>query len=129
MIRFGRVVKERREELGMSQSELAGTLNVAEGTVSAIEQGRRIRGVAGRTQAALDRALGWAPGSSHEVLGGGVATVLRPPHHGVTVSSVADDPAVRLLIDELGMAAVEDRDRLVAMLVAAARAWRDRPNG
>lgn len=122
--RFGHAVKARREELGMSQSDLAAALGRPVGTLSAIEQGRRKTGVSGRTQTALDRALQWQPGSSRSLLDGGEPVALRAPHSGVTVN-MDNDPSVRILIDEVSMAAPGDRERLVRVLVGAARAWRD----
>lgn len=122
--RFGHVVKARREELGMSQADLAAALGRPVGTLSAIEQGRRKTGVSGRTQVALDRALQWQSGSSRDVLAGGDAAPLRVPHSGVTLN-MDEDPNVRILLDEVSLAAPGDRDRLVRMLVGAVRAWRD----
>lgn len=109
----------------MSQADLANAMGGGRpaGSVAAIEQGRRKTGVNGKTLAALDRALRWAPGSARTVLDGGNPIELRAVPEGVTV--IDAEPGMRVLLDELTLTSPEDRARTIATLVAVARSLRD----
>ena len=54
----GRIVRERREALGMTQEELAAAAGLTQEAVSMIEQGRRGRRLRLRTAKGLAEALG-----------------------------------------------------------------------
>lgn len=64
---LAQAVRERREQLGLRQSDLATRGGPGLGTVQNIEQGARDV-YSSRTVAQLDRALGWASGSSQALL-------------------------------------------------------------
>lgn len=121
--RFGRVVKARREQLNLSQAELAGLIGRPAGTVAQIEQGRRKTGPSGRTLVALDAALRWSSGSARETMLGGEPVELRPVPPGVGVYE--PEPGLRILLDELNLTPPDERARVVAALVAVARSLRD----
>lgn len=72
--RFGRIVRERREELGLQQEEMKDRGGPSSTTMSQIERGvgkPPTRLVLDR----LDRGLGWASGSAKRTLAGGEPSV------------------------------------------------------
>lgn len=71
---LGDAVKARRNELGLTQAALARLLDGSTSNVQRIERGDG--GMRLPTAFALERALGWRPGSVEDVLGGGHPTLL-----------------------------------------------------
>ncbi|MEV0584085.1 helix-turn-helix transcriptional regulator [Nonomuraea sp. NPDC050310] len=69
-VRFGKIVKHRREELGLSQTQASRAGGPSVGVLSRIENGK-LDTVTTRIAAALDRALQWEPGSAQGVLAAG----------------------------------------------------------
>lgn len=59
---LAKVVSERREELGLSKSELCKRAQITRSTLHEIENGTR-RSLMPATYEALDGALGWLPGT------------------------------------------------------------------
>lgn len=72
--RLGQIVKERREELGVSQKQLLDRGGPSNSTLTKIEQGRADT-ISNATMRKIDRALDWEFGSAQEVLAGGDPTV------------------------------------------------------
>ncbi|GAA2485154.1 hypothetical protein GCM10010406_21760 [Streptomyces thermolineatus] len=76
--RLGSAVRARRDELHMTQVDLAKKAGVSEGTVQNIESGRAYS----RRPPSLPRiesSLGWAPGSVSSILSGGSPTPSEQP--------------------------------------------------
>jgi transcriptional regulator with XRE-family HTH domain len=74
--RLGRIVKARRDQLGLSQREVADQGGPSDSTQTVIERGD-VRPVSQLTLKKLDAALRWEPGSAKAILGGGDATPLE----------------------------------------------------
>ena len=68
--RLGRVVRERRNALRLTQRQAAVAADVANQTWINVEQGEPVKD---STLAGVDVAMGWAPGSASKVLEGGDA--------------------------------------------------------
>jgi hypothetical protein len=64
---LAQAVRDRREQLGLGQIDLAHRGGPSLGTIQNIEQGARER-YASRTFAQLDRALVWTPGSARALM-------------------------------------------------------------
>lgn len=97
---LGPLVRARREELGLSQEDLAAIGGPSTTTVSKIENGEA-KAIRHRTALDLDRALGWRMGSTEDVLYGVAAPkVVSQPDATYTAPQdqgkapvVAEDPA------------------------------------
>lgn len=81
--RLGRLVKRRRELLGLRQEDVAEAAEIAVGTVRNVETGNRARGV---NLGGISRALGWEEQSCHLILEGGDPIIAEP------VEDEPDDP-------------------------------------
>lgn len=68
--RLGTYVKARREELGLTQKDLARHGGPSDTTVSKIEMGKTDR-IQPKTARELDEALRWRSGSSESIMAGG----------------------------------------------------------
>ncbi|WP_262338932.1 helix-turn-helix domain-containing protein [Gordonia sp. CNJ-863] len=79
--RFGRLVQRRRQELGMSQSDVRLAGGPSDLTLRKIERGTTTRPDY-VTLAKLDDALRWTPGSAGRAFEGGDPTPLPDPHQG-----------------------------------------------
>lgn len=66
---LGKAIRTRREELDLTQDDLAGRGGPSNTTVSAIEQGKAST-VAPVTLRKIDKALGWQTGSARSILRG-----------------------------------------------------------
>jgi DNA-binding XRE family transcriptional regulator/uncharacterized protein (DUF4415 family) len=98
-------VKARREELGMTQTQLAANGGPSTASIRAVEAARA-PSITGRTIRALETALGWEAGSVQDVLLGNEPTMALSP---------------ALPDDELVTSLTELRERLASidrMLVA-----------
>lgn len=71
-VRLGAVIAERIEEQGMSQVELARRTGLHRVTIGRIVKGQLKSPPSPVTAQALERALGWLPGSVEAVLRGGM---------------------------------------------------------
>lgn len=74
-IRYGRAVTERRAALGLTQEQVTALGGPSTASLRLIE-GALQQSYRPHTLHALDRALGWAPGSHLRLLAGGEAQVL-----------------------------------------------------
>lgn len=88
--RLGRYVLARREDLGLSQEDIAAAGGPSTTTLSKLELGKSKEPIA-RTLRLLDKALFWEPGSAENVLRGGEpeATSDSPIHN--------TQPAIRIM--------------------------------
>lgn len=71
--RLSTAIRARREELGLTQPELASAAGISVSTVQILESGRT-RARIPTTMASIEEALQWTPGSAADVLGGGRPT-------------------------------------------------------
>lgn len=67
--RLAGAVRSRRDELGLTQVELATKAGISEPTLRVIEGARR-RSYQKATLRALSQALGWTPDGAQRILGG-----------------------------------------------------------
>lgn len=93
--RLAAAVKRRRKELGMTQIGLATAAGVSESTIQLLESGTP-RGRMPRSLPAVERELGWAPGSATALLMGGVATPLPDAPQESDADEAPQEPAPRL---------------------------------
>jgi transcriptional regulator with XRE-family HTH domain len=68
---LGKIARRRREELGLTQAEVAGLAGIATQTVHRLEKGVRPSRYTS-SWSKLERALGWLPGSIDAILEGGM---------------------------------------------------------
>lgn len=73
-LRLGRLVQERRQQLGLSIRAAADLGGVVRNTWASIEEG--VRKTADSNWAGVQRALGWSPSSVAAVLAGGDPEVI-----------------------------------------------------
>lgn len=71
---LGRNIREHRTALGLTQTQLAEAAGVAVSTVQNFEAGRESKRVP-PSLTKIERALGWATGSSSDILNGGPGPV------------------------------------------------------
>lgn len=69
--RLGHRIRAERERRGMSRRALAELAGISSGSVQSAEKGFVPRGRWPQTLSAIERALGWSPGSMRSVLDGG----------------------------------------------------------
>lgn len=74
---LGKTVRERRAELGLTQSDISDRGGPSVNTLRALENNRVDR-LGPRLRRSLERALEWAAGSVDEILAGGTPGVHRP---------------------------------------------------
>lgn len=74
-VRFGQIVKARREELDLNQLEVAAAGGPSNSTMTAIENGR-MHDLERATAKKLDKGLQWEPGSARVAWQGGEPTPL-----------------------------------------------------
>ena len=70
MEQLGGWVRERRKQLGLTQEEVAAIAPMSDKTLRTVEAGKAT-GIRRPTRRALERALGWEPGSVDEAIDGG----------------------------------------------------------
>lgn len=75
--KLGQQVRDRRAELGLTQTDVAQRGGPSVETLRALENNRAGR-LSPRVRRALERVLQWETGSIDAVLDGGVPTVARP---------------------------------------------------
>lgn len=74
-IRFGQIVQKRREELGLTQDDIAAAGGPSDTTLTRIEKG--LGASRPSTRRSLDKPLRWKPGSAADVWAGGDPTPLE----------------------------------------------------
>ncbi|MFC9892142.1 helix-turn-helix domain-containing protein [Nocardia sp. NPDC127579] len=109
MARLGQAVKSRRLELGLTQQEVAQAGGPSDTTQTGIEKGVA-KSVSPSTLRKLDAALGWAVGSSKEILDGGEPTTLRHAPIEQDQRVTLSDTGHELLISRLWDQAANIRD-------------------
>ncbi|MEV6803176.1 helix-turn-helix transcriptional regulator [Streptomyces sp. NPDC051132] len=67
-LRLGRTIREHREAAGLSRRALAEIAGVSEKSIQVTEEGRVPRGRMPQSLPAIERALGWMPGSHLNIL-------------------------------------------------------------
>lgn len=72
-LRLGRLIRERRDRLGLTQADLASRGGPSTTTMSKVEYGKLIP-IPRQTRAKIETALNWAPGSVIDVVEGGEPT-------------------------------------------------------
>ena len=82
-MRFGRIVRSRREQLGIQQEDLDQYGGPSSTTLSRIERG--VADPSAKTLRKLDQGLRWASGSAKRALDGGEPTPLDSVAHGGSV--------------------------------------------
>lgn len=85
--------RARRDQLGLTQSQLEAAQGPTLGTIRNIEQGNR-PDYTSRSLAAIDRGLGWQPGSASELLHHGTPPVVVGP--ATPDRSTEDERALRI---------------------------------
>lgn len=92
-------VMAQRGRLGLTQEELAAKAGISVDTVQAIEHGHRTT-FRTRTKAALEGALGWAPGSIDAIAAGGTPTIdTREPARPTIPGMLTIDPDTASHVD------------------------------
>jgi DNA-binding XRE family transcriptional regulator len=76
--RLGDAVSARRSELGETRAAIAHAAGISPTTLYQLEKARQA-GFDDRTLLAVERVLGWRPGSVQRVLEGGSAVLQRDP--------------------------------------------------
>ncbi|MFI6700275.1 helix-turn-helix domain-containing protein [Streptomyces sp. NPDC050509] len=101
--RLGAYLKAAREGKKITQVQLAELAGLSEGTVQAVEGGKRFARVTPSIRT-MARAVGWTEGSPDAVLDGGEPT-LAPPHQGAergqsSGAGVQLPPGIQAELDE-----------------------------
>jgi transcriptional regulator with XRE-family HTH domain len=73
--RLGGAIRDRMKVLGMTQTELAQRTGLHRVTIGRLVNGRQKSPPSAVTMQALERALGWLPGSVDAVLRGGIPAI------------------------------------------------------
>lgn len=96
--RLGRAVKQRREQLGLSQDSVHQAGGPSDVVVARIESNEPPRPSKGSIRK-LDVGLRWAPGSAQRVLNGGEPAALeRPPDlHQVSIDALLGEVRRRVV--------------------------------
>ena len=102
---LGEAIAARREELDLTQAELADLTGLHRVTIGRLEKGAGKARPTRATAQALERALGWLPGSVDAVLDGGVAAV-----------GTFDGRFLRVQVDDAGEI-VHDLVRRISMAI------------
>lgn len=76
--RLADAIKHRREALGLTQVQLAELMGVSDTTIRNLEGGREFKRLPASV-AAVEQALGWAPGSARAILAGGEPVATETP--------------------------------------------------
>jgi transcriptional regulator with XRE-family HTH domain len=76
--RAARRIRERREELGLTQESLAAAAGVSVSTVKSLENTKALAPPSERTERAVEAALLWAPGSIGQIEFGGEPDPVDP---------------------------------------------------
>ncbi|MER5388347.1 helix-turn-helix domain-containing protein [Saccharopolyspora sp. NPDC002686] len=97
-----------RERLSLERSDLAERMKMDAKTVQRIENGQSVRAT---SLAALERGLGWKPGSARTVLGGGDPAPIDEPEEEPEVS-LDDLRATAESAIKLGQEMLEKLDQL-----------------
>jgi transcriptional regulator with XRE-family HTH domain len=98
--RLGSYIRQRRADLGMSVRKAAQEAEIDRDTWSAAESGNRA--IHTHNVTAIERVLGWAPGSADKVLAGGEPDLAPTPPPKIPGVEAMDDPLVlRILASPL----------------------------
>lgn len=93
---FGRRIRARREQLGLSRPQVSERNGPPAITLSKIEKGET-RAPSAATLSALDTALNWAPGSAARLLADGAEPVVLPADaHRLQRKFITADPGAPL---------------------------------
>jgi len=113
LARLGRLLRERRQHLGLTQSQVQ-----ARGGPSVVTVGQLERGQAGDprglTMSGMERALGWPTGTIRRVLAGGQSEPVAVTADDAAYVSSRPDPRARAVADA-------DLDTLLAEIARRAR--------
>ncbi|MFJ5588404.1 helix-turn-helix domain-containing protein [Streptomyces noursei] len=105
------VVRRRRLELDLNKIDVAKSAKITIKTYMKIEDGQPLRDV---TYGKIEKALGWAPGSTQEVLRGRRPTVVEHLADGVVVSPVGEEELEADVAQAVTNAAIAVADTLSA---------------
>lgn len=117
--RLADFVVNRRMELRLERDDLADRMEMVTKTVERIELGKSVRRT---TLAALERALGWTPGSARRVLDGGDPTL-------VDAKDPAETPAALPPDEQRFVDALVELELEPATIAQAVREYRERKAG
>jgi transcriptional regulator with XRE-family HTH domain len=122
--RWGRMLADRRRELGLSQRELAEKIGVSKATITDHERGER-GSLHPSNAAALERTLQWEAGSIDRIMNGGDPTLAA--NASAQSTRVIDlVPGTQAIMDELSLVSdPEERRRLTKRLIDFIRFERD----
>ncbi|WP_411130100.1 hypothetical protein [Streptomyces sp. x-19] len=109
--RLADAARRRRIELDLNKIDVANSAGIAINTYMKIEDGKPLRDV---TYGKIERALGWAPGSTREVLRGRQSTVVEHLTDGVVVSPVTEEELEADVAQAVTNAAIAVADTLSA---------------
>ncbi|MFB7917096.1 hypothetical protein [Streptomyces sp. NPDC056061] len=109
--RLADVVQRRRVELDLKKIDVANGAEIAINTYVKIESGQSVRDV---TYGKIESVLGWAPGSSKEVLRGGQPTIAERLTDDAVVSPLASAQLEADLEQAVVNAAIAVTDNLSA---------------
>ncbi|MFC9894034.1 helix-turn-helix domain-containing protein [Nocardia sp. NPDC127579] len=97
--RFGRIIRERRDELGLTQMQIGDLGGPSAPTIRKIEEGTDSISV--HTLNKLDVPLRWLPGSAARTYAGGTPTAREDTSEGGDESVVAGPDSIRFDIADL----------------------------
>lgn len=114
--RLARAVARQRNDLRLSQRQLAERAGVSPGTIQNLEDPTRVPTKPLRTMGQIERALEWAAGSVDEVLAGGEPTLSLAPRPQTSAPGVEIPrrPMTRDLKHELRLRIITDPNLLPA---------------
>ncbi len=104
--RVAEQVKARREDLGLTQRELAAAVGTTDRYISAIERAERDT-YQQKTLRAIARALGWQSGSIDLILAGGDPVPAAEPAESLSI----EDRVAALEVELAALRQIVDRER------------------
>lgn len=116
-LRLGGYIRQRRTELGLSVRKAAQAAGIDRDTWSTAESGSRA--IHAHNVTAVERVLGWSPGSAARILSGGEPDILPTPAPRISGFEAMDDPLVRQIL--ASPLPDEDKVELVHLALKARR--------